>query len=72
MAFTRSNDDRWLGGVCGGLAEYLGWDSTLVRLIYALLTIFSAAFPGVIIYIVLWLLMPPGTGHHRFSNLELQ
>jgi phage shock protein PspC (stress-responsive transcriptional regulator) len=47
-----------IGGVCGGLAKWLGWDPTLVRLGYAALTILSAAFPGVIIYIILWIVMP--------------
>ncbi len=53
----RSND-KWIAGVCGGLAEYFGFDTNAVRIIYLLLTLFSAAFPGVIIYIILWLLMP--------------
>lgn len=46
-----------IAGVCGGLAEYLGWDITAVRIIYALLTVFTA-FSGAIIYIILMLLMP--------------
>lgn len=49
--------DRVIAGVCGGLAEYLGWDITAVRIIYALLTVFTA-FSGAIIYIILMLLMP--------------
>lgn len=53
---TRSNN-RMLAGVCAGLAEYFGWDVTAVRLIYALATIFTV-FSGVIIYAVLWLVMP--------------
>lgn len=53
---TRSNN-RMLAGVCAGLAEYFGWDVTVVRLIYALATIFTV-FSGVIIYAVLWLVMP--------------
>lgn len=53
---TRSNN-RMLAGVCAGLAEYFGWDVTAVRIIYALATIFTA-FSGIIIYIVLWLVMP--------------
>lgn len=54
----RSKSNAVLAGVCGGLADWLGWDPTLVRLGYALLTIFSAAFPGIIIYLILWLVMP--------------
>lgn len=50
--------DRILGGVCGGLAKWLGWDVTIVRLAYVLISILSAAFPGAIVYIILWVVMP--------------
>lgn len=50
--------DRVIAGVCAGVAEYLGWDIGLVRLVYLLLSIFSAGFPGLLIYIVLWVIMP--------------
>lgn len=59
MALTRSYENKVLAGVCGGLAEYLDWDATILRLAYVVVTVFSAAFPGVIVYIVLWLVMPP-------------
>jgi phage shock protein PspC (stress-responsive transcriptional regulator) len=49
-----------LGGVCGGIADYLGWDRLLVRLLYVIVSILSAAFPGTIVYIVLWIVMPLG------------
>lgn len=52
----RSND-RVLGGVCAGLAEYFGLDITLVRLGYALLT-FCTAFSGIIVYIIAWIVIP--------------
>lgn len=55
---TRSKDDRMVAGVCGGLARWLGWDSTAVRILYVLISIFSAAFPGTIVYIILALVMP--------------
>ena len=55
---TRSNN-RVIAGVCAGIAEWLGWDIALVRLLYLLISIFSAAFPGVIAYIILWIIMPP-------------
>jgi len=54
---TKSTDKK-LGGVCAGLAEYLGWDVTATRVLYLLLTIFSACFPGLLVYIILALLMP--------------
>jgi phage shock protein PspC (stress-responsive transcriptional regulator) len=54
----RSRADRMLGGVCGGLAKWLGWDPTLVRVAYVLASIFSIAFPGILVYIILWIVMP--------------
>ncbi|MEQ9424259.1 MAG: PspC domain-containing protein [Cyclobacteriaceae bacterium] len=53
---TRS-PNKVIAGVCGGLADYFGWDYTLVRLLYSLLTIFTA-FSGVIVYLILWVIMP--------------
>jgi phage shock protein C len=47
-----------IAGVCGGVAKWLGWDPTIVRVVYVMLTLLSAAFPGVILYILLWILMP--------------
>ncbi|WP_462247668.1 PspC domain-containing protein [Ekhidna sp.] len=54
----RSND-RMLGGVCAGIAEYLGWDPTLVRIAYIVLSVVSAAFPGLLVYLILWIVIPP-------------
>jgi phage shock protein PspC (stress-responsive transcriptional regulator) len=54
----RSRDQRILAGVCGGLAEWLGWSPSLVRLLYVIVSVASAAFPGILVYIVLWILMP--------------
>jgi phage shock protein C len=56
---VRSRDDRMIAGVCGGLARWLGWDPTAVRILYVLLSIFSAGFPGTIVYIILAFVMPP-------------
>lgn len=53
----RSND-RMLGGVCAGIADYFGWDPTLVRVAYLVLSIVSAAFPGLLVYIILWIIIP--------------
>jgi phage shock protein C len=55
---TRSKSDRMIAGVCGGLARWLGWDSTAVRILYVLISIFSVAFPGMIVYLILALVMP--------------
>lgn len=58
MPLHRSRDHRIIAGVCGGIAEWLGWSATLVRVLFVLVSILSAAFPGIIVYIVLWILMP--------------
>ncbi|HOK36053.1 MAG TPA: PspC domain-containing protein [Paludibacteraceae bacterium] len=55
---TRSNKNKLLAGVCGGIAKFLGWDPTIVRILYVLLSILSAAFPGILVYLILWLVMP--------------
>ena len=47
-----------IAGVCGGIAEWLGWRPSYVRALYLLVSVLSAAFPGIIDYIVLWILMP--------------
>jgi phage shock protein PspC (stress-responsive transcriptional regulator) len=47
-----------IAGVCGGLAEWLGWDPTVVRVLYVVVSILSAAFPGLIAYIILAAVMP--------------
>jgi phage shock protein C len=54
----RSHRHRMLAGVCGGLADWLGWDPTLVRILYVTVSVCSAAFPGILVYIVLWIVMP--------------
>ncbi|MST85976.1 PspC domain-containing protein [Hallella mizrahii] len=53
----RSMSDRWLAGVCSGIANYFGWDVAILRLVYLLLTL-CTAFSGIIIYIILWICMP--------------
>ncbi|GMR21812.1 MAG: hypothetical protein BMS9Abin37_0129 [Acidobacteriota bacterium] len=57
---TRSKSERMLLGVCGGIAQWLGWDPTIVRVAYVLISVCSAAFPGIFVYIILALVMPPG------------
>jgi phage shock protein C len=55
---VRSWRDVKIAGVCGGIADWLGWDPTHVRVFYVVLTVFSAAFPGVLLYLALWYMMP--------------
>ena len=57
MALQRSKN-RMIAGVCGGLAKWLGWDPTVVRIAYVLVSILSVAFPGLIVYLILWVVMP--------------
>ena len=56
----RSYSDRMIAGVCGGLAEYFDYDPTLVRVGYVLLSVLSAGFPGLLVYIILWMIVPEG------------
>ena len=53
---TRSRNDRMLAGVCGGIADYLIVDPTVVRLVFALATFFTVVFPGILIYLVMWII----------------
>ena len=52
------SSNRILAGVCGGIAEYFDVDPTLIRVVYAVLTLFSAAFPGLLLCIILMILIP--------------
>lgn len=58
MALYRSREQRMLGGVCGGMAEALGWPAGRVRVLYVLLSVLSAAFPGILVYLILWVAIP--------------
>lgn len=67
MTLMRTNNDHKLyrsvgnsmiAGVCGGIAEYLGIDPTLVRVVYVVVSLVSAAFPGILVYLLLWVIMP--------------
>ena len=58
MGLYRSRNNKIIAGVCGGLADWLGWNPTLVRVAYVLVSILSAAFPGILVYIILWFVMP--------------
>lgn len=54
----RRSSDKMIAGVCAGIADYLGWETSIVRIAYVLLSIFSAGFPGLLVYIILWFVMP--------------
>ncbi len=55
---TRSVDDRQIAGVCAGIAKYMGWDVALVRVGYVLLSIASVGFPGLLVYLIMWIVVP--------------
>jgi phage shock protein C len=52
------SSNRVMAGVCGGIAEYFDIDPTLIRVVYVILSLFSVAFPGVLLYIILMILIP--------------
>jgi phage shock protein C len=54
----RSAVDKKLAGVCGGVAEYFAVDSTLVRLLWAFVTFLTGIVPGILAYVVGWVIMP--------------
>ncbi len=57
-SLRRSTERRVVGGVIGGFAEYFDRDATLLRVLYVLLSILSAAFPGILVYLILWIVIP--------------
>ena len=52
------SDDKKISGVCGGIAEYFSFDPSIVRIIWAVLTLVTSAFPGIILYIVMAFVLP--------------
>lgn len=58
----RSRENRIVAGVIGGFAEYFDRDPTLMRVLYVLLSILSAAFPGILVYLILWVVIPQRQG----------
>ena len=65
----RSEKDKIFGGICGGLGEYFGIDSVLIRLIWLLVVIFTGVFPGVVAYIIAIFVIPPTPHHIRHENV---
>lgn len=54
--------NKMIAGVCAGIAESFGWDTTLFRVVFVLVSILSVAFPGILVYLVLWAVMPKSEG----------
>lgn len=64
----RSQNHRMIAGVMGGIAEYLGWSPTITRILFVIISTVSAAVPGILIYLILWLVMPKATTQsYRYS-----
>ncbi len=61
MKLSRSETDKWLAGVAGGLAESLGVDSTIVRIVFAAVGVFSFG-TGILLYLALWAILPRPSG----------
>lgn len=61
VGLYRSNRSNMIAGVMGGIAERFGWNVTLLRIIFVVVSCMSAAFPGILVYLVLWLIMPKQT-----------
>ena len=57
----RSKNNRMIAGVMGGIAEYVGWSPNWVRILFVVISSLSAGIPGILIYIILWLVMPNAT-----------
>ena len=56
VGLYRSNRQNMIAGVMGGIAERFGWNANLLRIIFVIISIMSAAFPGILVYLVLWLI----------------
>lgn len=61
-SLSRTRDDRVIAGVVGGIARRFGWSATLTRALFVVVAVVSVAFPGIFVYLLLWVLMPEGEG----------
>lgn len=59
---SRTREDRVIAGVVGGIARRFDWNPTVVRALFVIVSVVSAAFPGLLVYLLLWMLMPEGEG----------
>lgn len=58
MPLQRSRQHRIIAGVCGGIADWLGWSPTVVRILWVVISLATAGVPGWLIYMILWVIMP--------------
>lgn len=68
VRLRRSREHKVVGGVIGGFAEYFDRDPGLLRLLYVLISIVSAAFPGIFVYLILWALIPQAEASHAAQS----
>lgn len=71
VGLYRSNRSNMIAGVMGGIAERFGWNANLLRLIFVIISVMSAAFPGILVYLVLWLVMPKRILYLIMPRVEL-
>ena len=58
VGLYRSNRSNMIAGVMGGIAERFGWNANLLRIVFITISLLSASFPGILVYLILWLVMP--------------
>lgn len=68
----RSRSDKQLSGVIGGVAKYIGFDATILRLVFALTTLFTGAFPGLLIYIICAMVIPLEPTKEELTIIEVE
>ncbi|OTG84318.1 PspC family transcriptional regulator [Acinetobacter sp. ANC 5054] len=68
VGLYRSNRSNMIAGVMGGIAERFGWNANLLRIIFIFVSCLSAAFPGILVYLVLWLVMPKANDYNYGST----
>lgn len=67
----RTLNNRMLGGVCGGIAEYFTIDPSIIRIAFVLVTLFAGFVPGILLYVVLWIILPEKSTLSKSSKKEL-
>ena len=72
VGLYRSNRSNMIAGVMGGIAERFGWNANLLRIVFVLISVMSAAFPGILVYLVLWLVMPKKHNYVEHTAYESQ
>lgn len=66
----RNTNNKMISGVCSGLADFLNVDATIIRLIWAICTVFTAAFPGLILYVIFAIVIPESPDVYDYSDYE--